>query len=395
MHVAIVTTSYPLSPGSTSGIFVSRLVRQLPATIRKTVITPCPDHAATARDEQDIRIQCFRYAPTAWQRLAHRPGGIPAAFHNCRWLLLLLPGMLLAMLIACIRTGRKSDLIHANWSLNGFIAGIAGKLTATPVMTTLRGSDVERLEQSRLQRLVLYACLRLNHRIVTVSEAIRDDVCRRYPRFRARITSIPNGVGNDFLDIPLDRPRETDSFRITAIGNLSANKRIDTIIRAASRSACSRMLRLNIVGSGPEFDSLRTCARDATANGVEVEFSGSITPDGIPAVLAATDVFVLASRSEGRPNVVLEAMAAGLPVLAADIAGVRELIRHEETGLLFAGGDEHALAAQLDRLLNDVTLRQRLGRAARAFIHDNALTWEQCAASYTALYHECTRQQVP
>jgi glycosyltransferase involved in cell wall biosynthesis len=389
MHIAIITTSYPLTAESTSGIFICRLVNNLPADIRCKIVTPCPNFAVTAKTDSDTKIQCFRYAPRQWQLLAHQPGGIPVAMRKRRGLLLLLPWMLLSMQIACIRSGRHADLIHANWSLNGVIAGIAGRLTGTPVITTLRGSDVERLAQSSISRLLLRWCLQLSDRTVTVSNAIKDQVCERFPQYREKIVTIPNGVGDEFLRIPGHQPDDSIALSITSIGSLIPRKCTDTLIRAAARVSHKTDIRLNIIGAGPELEALHTLSRQVATKGLTINFPGSIAPDEIPDQLASTDIFVLASRFEGRPNVILEAMAAGKAIIAADIDGVRELISHEKTGLLFTAGNQNSLTKQLSRLCSDFELRIRLGRTAKTFILENRLTWKHCAYEYGALYASC------
>lgn len=393
MRVAIVTTSYPLRIDSSSGIFISRLVAHLPGYINKTVITPCSDYPVTVQRSTNTRLQCFRYAPWSWQVIAHQPGGIPVALRTHRWLILLLPFLLLSMLLACIRAGCKSDLLHANWSLNGLIAGLAGKLTGTPVITTLRGSDVDRLEHSIIRRLVLRGCLCLNCRVITVSDAIRIQVCKRFPKYRARVSTIANGVSEEFIKLPVARTDNRGTLQITSIGSLIPRKCTDTLIRAVAGIKDISKLRLNIIGDGPERVALQAMAKKAESDGLDIVFPGNLPPDKIPGVLALTDVFVLASHAEGRPNVVLEAMAAGIPVVASDIEGVRELIQHGETGLLFPSGDNEALIHELERLLNDAELRQQLGQSARQFIFDHGLTWQQCAANYTALYKTCCRNK--
>ena len=389
MHIAIITTSYPLTEESTSGIFIRRLIDSLPDTTSITVLTPCPDYSVSAKTGKAGNIQCIRYAPRRWQLLAHQPGGIPVALRNHKGLLLLLPWMLLSMLIACIRAGRHVDLMHANWSLNGVIAGIAGRLTGTPVITTLRGSDIEHLAQSGTSRMLLKWCLQLNCRIVTVSDAINKQVCNLFPQFRQKIRTIPNGAGDEFLDLPLNRTDSSNALNITSIGSLIPRKCTDSLIKAAARIANKLDICLNIIGSGPELETLKTVARQISNKGLTVNFPGSTAPDSIPEQLSLTDIFVLSSRFEGRPNVILEAMAAGLPVIASDIEGVRELVKHEETGLLFTAGSLDALTEQLDRLCTDSGLRHRLGHAARAFILDAGLTWKQCANNYSALYTSC------
>jgi glycosyltransferase involved in cell wall biosynthesis len=389
MHIAILSTSYPLKRGTSSGIFVSRLVDALPDSLDKTVITPCPDFPVQPEMHTGVNIKCFRYAPRRWQRLAHGPGGIPVALRRQRWLILLLPLLVLSMLLSCIRVARRTDLIHANWSLNGLTAGIAGKLTSTPVITTLRGSDVSRLEHSLISRLLLHGCLLTNCRVVAVNNAIKDAVCTLYPRYSRRVVTIPNGVDDAFLAIAAGDNRKDGTTRITSIGNLNPNKGMHTILEALPLLANNPGISLRIVGDGPDRDRLQSMAADIANDTIRIDLPGSKDPDEIPSVLADTDIFILASLAEGRPNVVLEAMASGRPVLASDIDGVRELITHEDTGLLFTVDDPASLATQLERLLNDRELCARIGQAARHFITSNQLNWARCAGSYQALYRTC------
>lgn len=392
MHIAIVTTSFPLRPGASSGIFILRLATALPEQVTATVVTPCPDFPVQDDLSTAFRIQCFRYAPRRWQRLAHGPGGIPVALRNHRWMTLLLPFLLSGMLVGCIRIARHVDLLHANWSINGLLAGIAGSLTGKPVITTLRGSDVSRLAQSRVQRLVLAACLRTSCRVVTVSESLRNSIQSLYPRYRDRVVTVPNGVDSDLLAITR-RTVPGRALRITSIGNLNPNKRMHLILAALPLMKSTPDIELMIVGDGPERSRLQAMAEQFDGQRISVRLTGPVTPESIPSLLADTDIFVLASYREGRPNVVLEAMAAGLPVLGSDIEGIRELIRDEQTGLLFRVDDTDSLARQLERLLANPGLRSRLGQAARDFITTGKLTWERCAASYLELYENCLQHR--
>jgi glycosyltransferase involved in cell wall biosynthesis len=107
----------------------------------------------------------------------------------------------------------------------------------------------------------------------------------------------------------------------------------------------------------------------------------------VPQLLAESDVFVLSSRSEGFPVSILEAMAAGLPVVASDVGGVSEAVVDDETGLLVPPGDAAALAAALERLARDPDLAARLGdagfrRLRERFSWDAILKrWEQVYAA--------------
>jgi glycosyltransferase involved in cell wall biosynthesis len=109
--------------------------------------------------------------------------------------------------------------------------------------------------------------------------------------------------------------------------------------------------------------------------------------DDVPAVLAAADVFVLPSRSEASPNSVIEAMAAGLPVVATSVGGIPELVTDGRTGRLVPPGDPSALAQALVDLLDHPGHAAELGRAARARIERTA-SFERMVADFESLYLE-------
>jgi glycosyltransferase involved in cell wall biosynthesis len=143
---------------------------------------------------------------------------------------------------------------------------------------------------------------------------------------------------------------------LVSVGRLKYPKDFPTLLAAAERLG-DRRFTLEIVGDGPERPDLerRLPARVTLAGG----------RDDVPALLARADVFVLSSRSEGLPVSVIEAMAAGLPVVASAVGGVPELVVDGETGLLVTPGDADALASALARLVDDPELRRSFGAAAR------------------------------
>lgn len=386
MRVGLLTTSFPLPDNPVSGIFVARLADRLSREATLTVLTPAGTSASPQGNRARYAVHCFRYAPRAWQLIAHQPGGIPVALRRRRWLLLLLPGFLLGMFLACWRLARRVDVVHANWTATGAVAGLAGRLAGTPVLTTLRGSDVARLERSRLDRALLALCVRTNARLICVSEAIAQQVAAVLPATKQLLSVIPNGVDEQFLAVERPGPNAISApLRLLAVGNLVAGKSMDLIIEALHLAGARSEARLTIVGEGPQHSNLEALASRLNLGG-RVRLEGAQPPETIPGHMAEADVLVLASRSEGRPNAVLEAMAAGLPVIASRIPGVTEIVRDGETGLLFDCGDAQALAGCVLRLEGDPALRRHLGAAGRRYIVEHGLLWEQTAQSYLAAY---------
>ena len=182
------------------------------------------------------------------------------------------------------------------------------------------------------------------------------------PRLRRRMVVIPNAVA-----LPDRRaPRRTapgDEGTVLAVGRLEHQKGFDLLVRAFAQAARQHAgWRLAIAGEGSQRRALEA---EAASCGVADRVRLLGRQADIWSVYAAADVFALPSRFEGFPNALLEAMAAGLPVVAADCpAGPREIIRHERDGLLIPTEDANALGRALSRLMSDADLRARLAAGA-------------------------------
>ncbi len=332
----------------------------------------------------DYKLVLFPYAPRRWQLLAHTEGGIPAALRKGWYFYLLLPPFLLSMLIAALVNARKSDVIHANWSICGAIAGIAGKLAGVPVLTTIRGSDLERAKSSWMDRLVLRVAIATNKALVAVNHSQQQSLLAVAPRVRAKLHTILNGVGEDFYAIGKSRIPHPGPTRLLTVGRLIAGKGIDTVLLALTLADYAQFT-LSIVGSGPEETKLKELAERLGVHH-RVCFAGSVSHHELPRVFGAHDIFILASQAEGRPNVVLEAMATCTPVISTHIPGVAGLIEPDSTGRTFPVGDAKSLARLLDEARKDpLKTHEMAHQAMNALIHGGQ-TWEKCAADYTVLY---------
>ncbi|RMH85292.1 glycosyltransferase family 4 protein [Pseudomonas sp. AOB-7] len=378
--ILLLTTSYPLSPGSVSGVFVKRLACALAEVCQLEVLAP----SATQRGvhaEGEPSVHEFRYAPRAFQVLAHGAGGIPTALRENRFNALLIPLFLLSMLWSCWKLAKGKDVLFANWSICGVIAGVIGALRGTPVVVTLRGEDANRVASSLASRWMLRLCGWLCSRIVTVSEAMGSRLQLAMPALAQKLEVIPNGVAQPFLSVSPTQAG-SEELRLLCVASLIPRKSVSTLVRALALS--SPNVSLTLIGEGGEQASLEALA---TRLGVRsrIEFLPFQAPEKLPAYLAAADVLVLPSRAEGRPNVVLEAFAASRPVIATAIDGLFELVGQDQRGLLFPVGDSEALARCIARL-GDFELRSQLGVNARRYIEDEGLTWQRSAQRYANIF---------
>jgi glycosyltransferase involved in cell wall biosynthesis len=193
-------------------------------------------------------------------------------------------------------------------------------------------------------------------RVVVTTSAMKDDILRRYGLSEERVRVIPNYVDTRAFTPALI---PTGDRRVCFIGRLESQKNPLALVEAAA----GLDVDLLMVGEG----SLRgEIERRAAELGVRLVLTGSRPNPELPGLLQTCALFVLPSRYEGHPKTLIEAMACGLPVLGADVPGIRELILHGETGWLCSAEPE-GIRAAIQTLMQDANLRARLGQAARAF----------------------------
>jgi glycosyltransferase involved in cell wall biosynthesis len=228
----------------------------------------------------------------------------------------------------------------------------------------------------------------LAHKIVANSRAAADRLIFEHVPAR-KITVIANGL--DFETAHARKPR-TRLRKVVVVANLRPEKGHDVLMDAAS-DVLRRFpdAHFECVGGGPELETL--LAR-AECRGMLHAFTFLGHRDDVPAKLAEADIFVLPSRSEAFPNAVLEAMAAGLPIVASGVGGILELIDTERTGLLVPAGEPQPLADRLCGLMADPALAARLGDAARDEARAH-YSFDRMVAAFELLYlTELTRRGV-
>jgi glycosyltransferase involved in cell wall biosynthesis len=197
--------------------------------------------------------------------------------------------------------------------------------------------------------------------VVTLTKRDRRDIAPTVGSAPPLVRCIPNASPAGLAGVPV----LTRSKVVVAAGRLKPQKGFDRLIEAFGPVADSHPdWRLHIYGKGPRRSDLQRMI-DERGSGDQITLMG--WTDRLGSVLAEASVFALSSRFEGLPLVAIEALAAGLPVVAFDCPrGPRELVRDGENGYLLRNGDVTGYSAALSRLLEDEELRQRLGETARA-----------------------------
>lgn len=376
------TTSFPANCDDVAAPFVYRLVKkQQQLGCKVGVLTPATKNPSCWLPET---VHRFRYAPCAWQSLAQSPGGIPVTLARQPMYYALVPGFLAAMALALVRRVKQFDIIHAHWSICGAIAVLTHRFHHRPVITTLRGAD-QHAGQSGPYSWIHRKALEGSAFIVNVSNTFAQQIGLTYPHIKRRLQVIPNGVADHFYMINDKLRPKAPPFKILFIGSLIPRKGCEIALKALADLSAEKKTSLTIVGEGPERNNLQ---QQALSIGIadKVHFTGSIPPQEIVHFMKQHHLLLLPSYHEGRPNVVLEAMASAMPVVASDIDGNRELVQEGINGWLFPSGDYRKLSALLLSILQGKKDIHSAGRAAREWMRDQGFTWEKTADSYIKLY---------
>jgi glycosyltransferase involved in cell wall biosynthesis len=264
----------------------------------------------------------------------------------------------------------RPDVVHSHQLGALLYAGSAARRARVPlVLHTEHGKHFARWRMRVIGRMAG----RYARRFFCVSADILREVRSRQIVPPAKLAHVANGIDTTRFATPadIDSGRRAaglppGAFVVGTVGRLAAIKRQDVLIRGFARLAARHAsAHLLIVGDGPKREDLQLLAAGLGVAG-KVTFAGYV--DGPEQLLGLIDAFALSSDSEGMPLAVLEAWAAGKPVVASRVGGLPELVADGRTGFLFSAGDDLELAERLGRLADNPSLARTLGDAGRALV---------------------------
>jgi glycosyltransferase involved in cell wall biosynthesis len=278
---------------------------------------------------------------------------------------------------------QQFDIVHMHFLFpDGLLTLLVPELRNLPVVVTVHGSDVPGFNPDRfglLHRLLHPLWRRVTRRvdrIVCPSNFIAALLRERAPW--ADPVIIPNGIDIDVLHA--DRPRE---MQILAVSRLFERKGIQDLIGALTLTTCG--LPAQVVGTGPYRPQLE---KSAAPLGARIRLLGWLDNGSaeLRDLYETSELFVFPSRAENFPVVLLEAMAAGMAIIATDIPSCREVLA--DAAVLVPAADRAALAGAIDRLAADSAHRQYLQRSARRRLEEN-FSWPAISRQYLEIFERC------
>lgn len=395
LDLLFLTQTYPRFEGDTAGPFIRDLARGLVrGGDRVTVLAPHAEGVAAGWDDGGVEVATFRYAPERHEVLGY--GRSLEADEKVKGRAAVAAPLYALAARRAVRRRlkeRRYDLVHAHWIVpNGVVA--AG-LRGAPLAIGLHGSDVFLAEKPGVRSFARWALGRA--RLLTGCSPELVDRVRAlgFPAERSRV--IPYGVDvaafspdperrslwRDRLGVPAGAPL------LLGVGRMATKKGFQVLIDVLPALLGEHPeLRVVLAGGGDLLERFQEASRPWADR---VFFPGPVLRDTLPDLYRAADLFTLPAVHDGKgnvdglPNVILEAMASGLPVVASGISGIPLAVEEGRTGRLVAERDPAALLAALRGLLADPAGAREMGERGRRKA-ESELTWDAVAARYREGY---------
>ena len=336
---------------------------QIGGTETQAVQTALRQHA---KGEQ-VTVGCLRAEGPLLDSL-HR-AGIPIVEFRKPKKLLSIQGIWQVLRMATFLRRERFHILHAHDLMSNLAGVIAARLAGIPIIiSSRRYLDLEWWCGAWRNRIATWI-YNQSTRVVVNSKSIRDLLVRREGVPEQKIHVIHNAIDADCFNEAIAVQgalsfASEDSKLVAVVANMYSPVKGHATLVAAAKHVCLHAphVLFLLIGDGTERPKIEQQVKDA---GLQKHFLFLGSRGDIPQLLAACDLFVLPSESEGMPNALLEAMASGLPAIATAVGGVPEVIEHNVTGLMVPPCDPAALSKAILALLNNEDLRHRLARAGR------------------------------
>jgi glycosyltransferase involved in cell wall biosynthesis len=361
MRILVVTSQFPIAGEPTRGRPIHQTVRELAKLAEVKVVSPVAVYPRWAQPRSYLYRAPEKLALDCDVDYVSYPA-LPAVSRPFN-------GWLCGRAIDADVARFEPDVVLSYWLYpDAFGAMCAARRHGIPLVAGARGSDIR--VRDAISRALTRRVVRAADRLLVVSEDLGRLAVSEYGADAARVTAIANGCDANVFHLG-DRNAAraalgiaADASLIVYAGRLVAEKGLRELIAATRRIAAERPnVELALIGGGPLAAELAQTA--AAAAPLRVHLPGAIAPDAVARWMTAGNLFALPSYSEGYPNVLVEALACGRPIVATRVGGIPEIV-DDSTGVLIEPRDdaalERALVAVLDRNWDETRLSRRFSR---------------------------------
>jgi glycosyltransferase involved in cell wall biosynthesis len=372
MRILHITKKYPDAIGGDAQVVHSLELQQENAGIDVVILTA---NTREVRKKRNVRV--FGILDSA----AHLDRVTPKRLLS-----------LVCFLFSSVRAlaAERPDIVHTHSADLGFLVSFPARLLGIPVIQTCHGicfndkgfSSLKRAVEAFLLKYGLFECITTVDGSSIPAFSRLGISCVKY---------VPNGVDSTLFKVQRNA-QARPLMRFLCVGRLEHQKGLDILIEAASAlREVTNDFCINIVGNGSLREDL---ARQIAAGSLDVyvQLLGSVSGEELVRQYASSDAFVLPSRWEGMPLTLLEAWAAGLPVIVTEVGGITQICRDNENALVIKPGDSLQLFRAMRRLMDHPDLGKRLGSEGNRIARER-YSWDRIADTYHSLYLEAIQSR--
>ena len=394
-RILVLTSTFPRWPDDHMPAFVHGLCVELGKFYELHVLAPHTPGDERIEEMDGVTVHRFRYGwPAVCERVAYG-SGMRENLARSWFARFTFPMFVAAELIATRQLVRslRPQVIHSHWLIPQGFVGMLLKRTVLrdiPHVVTVHAADFYALRQTAAGRTILRSVLKGTDAVISVSRAILTDMETIAGRpFMACVS--PMGVSREAFAPATIARDSTNALRLLFVGRFVEKKGLPFLVEAfAQARARGCDATLTLVGDGPERPHIeKQVARLGVS--AHITFAGAVSARDVAASMRDADCLVVPSivdargETEGMPVVILEAFAAGVPVIASRVSGIPDVVEDNRAGLLVAPGDSAALADAIIQIAAP-GVRARLAEGARAAAP--AYEWSVIAARHRQLYGE-------
>jgi glycosyltransferase involved in cell wall biosynthesis len=375
MKVLYIVTGFPRNEQDVITPWMIESIERLRRKGVEVTVYVCSYRGLGDQTVHGIPVRRFRYCPRRWEVLSHDDTVPEQIRRNKLFLLLVVPYLIFGVFgLRRVLRREKFDLVHVHWPFPlGVFGYFASRWGGAPMVTQFYGVEL-RWVQTKMRIFIPFLrwVLRKSALVAAISSHTRAEIEKILPGCRVEIVPYGSPVSPAAgAESPSREPGR--ARRVLFVGRLVERKGVEFLIRSMRDLKCPWPVELDVVGTGPEEQRLRELV-EKLGLGDRVHLRGLVPTEELKRRYAESDCFVLPAvvdskgDTEGLGVVLIEALSYRKPVIASNLGGIVDIVRHEQTGLLVQPNDPSALAAAIERVLTDQALASRLGEEGFEFV---------------------------